>query len=72
MWRKDDFEMPSCGAKILSSLRKSMITTMRITPVPKICPEREKPFPWTVESLDALRDLVELDDDLDTADAVIC
>lgn len=59
----------SCGAKIRGDLRESMVLTMRMTSAPKYCPECGAPFPWTVASLDALRELAELDDDLDAADA---
>lgn len=60
---------PSCGAKIRGDLRDSMVLTMRMTPAPKYCPECGAPFPWTAASLDALREIAELDDDLDAADA---
>ena len=39
------------------------------TPAPKYCPECGAPFPWTTASFDALRELAELDDNLDDDDA---
>lgn len=63
-------QCPSCGAKIRGDLRDSGVVVIGYTtPAPKYCPECGAPFPWTTASLDALRELAELDDDLDADDA---
>lgn len=60
---------PSCGAKIRGDLIDSGVVCIGFTPVaPKYCPECGEPFPWTVASIEALRELAELDDDLNEAD----
>lgn len=45
-----------------------MALIMRMTSAPKYYPECGERFPWTSAFLDALRELVELDDDLDADD----
>lgn len=45
-----------------------MVLIMRMTSAPKYYPECGELFPWTSASLDALQELVELDDDLDADD----
>lgn len=63
-------QCPACGAKIRGDLRDSGVVVIGYTaPAPKYCPECGAPFPWTTASLDALRELAELDDDLDADDA---
>lgn len=63
-------QCPSCSAKIRGDLRDSGVVVIGYTtPAPKYCPECGAPFPWTTASLDALRELAELDDNLDDDDA---
>lgn len=61
---------PSCGAKIRGeSMSSGVVVIGYVTPAPSYCPECGKPFPWTVASLEALKELAELDDDLTDDDA---
>lgn len=61
---------PKCGAKIRGELRDSGVVMIGFTTsAPNYCPECGSPFPWTAASLEALRELAELDDALDSIDA---
>lgn len=60
---------PSCGSKIRGDLRDpGAVVIGFITPAPSYCPECGAPFPWTMASLEALRELAELDDELGSED----
>lgn len=62
---------PSCGAKIRGDIRDSGVVMIGYTtPAPKYCPECGAPFPWTSANLEALKELAELDDELNEADTI--
>lgn len=63
---------PTCGAKIRGGLRDTGIAFIGFTtPAPSYCPECGTPFPWTIASIEAVRELAELDDELDSEDVEV-
>lgn len=65
-------ECPSCGAKIRGDLIDSGVVMIGFTPkAPRYCPECGKPYPWTVAAIEALRELADLDDELDNIDKAV-
>lgn len=59
-----------CHAPIRGDLIDSWVISMSSTPAPKFCPHCGKPYPWTQASIEALKELAELDDSLTEQDAV--
>ncbi len=61
---------PTCGAKIRGDTKGGGVFIVGyVTPAPKYCPECGAPFPWTIATIESLRELAELDDGLSDEDA---
>ena len=63
---------PSCGSKVRGQLINSNFVMICFTATaPKYCPECGEPYPWTLATIEALKELAALDDDLDEVDKTI-
>lgn len=60
---------PTCNANIRGDIKDSGVLVLGYTtPAPKYCPECGAPFPWTVSTIEALKEIAELDDELTSED----